>query len=170
VDILSGLTNFQNNITAHVYKNQYQFEVDVQRLMDKTHDGHMYLRSGIMAAFSFLAPYSITAASPDSDGASLPKLYITNDLVKSRDEGWTPSAIATINGIDAVEYVTNLASVNAVGGIEPNADWNQLFYTPALAIQGVGGIWDSGVRFHPGDEIALVMENGTDYIDYWLAL
>jgi hypothetical protein len=45
-----------------------------------------------------------------------------------------------------------------------------LFYTPALAIQGFGGIWDSGVRFYPGDEIALVMENGTDYIDYWLAL
>ncbi|KAF5846397.1 hypothetical protein GGP41_003794 [Bipolaris sorokiniana] len=168
VDILSGLTQIQNNITAQVYKNQYQFEVDVQNLLDRAHDGHMYLRGGIMAAFSFLAPYSITAASPD--GASLPKLYITDDLVKSRDEGWTPSAIATINSMDAVEYVTKLASINAVGGIEPNADWNQLFYTPALAIQGSGGIWDSGVRFYPGDEIELVMENGTDYIDYWLAL
>lgn len=168
VDILSGLTQIQNNITAQVYKNQYQFEVDVQHLLDGAHDGHMYLRGGIMAAFSFLAPYSITAASPD--GASLPKLYITNDLVKSRDEGWTPTAIATINEMDAVEYVTKLASMNAVGGIEPNADWNQLFYTPALAIQGFGGIWDSGVRFYPGDEIALVMEDGTEYIDYWLAL
>lgn len=168
VDILSGLTQIQNNITAQVYKNQYQFEVDVQHLLDSAHDGHLYQRGGIMAAFSFLAPYSITAASPD--GASLPKLYITNDLVKSRDEGWTPSAISKINNVDAVEYVTKLASINAVGGIEPNADWNQVFYTPALAIQGSGGIWDSGVRYYPGDEIELVMENGTDYIDYWLAL
>ncbi|KAI4675302.1 uncharacterized protein J4E84_010194 [Alternaria hordeiaustralica] len=168
VDILSELTQIQNNITTQVYKNQYQFEVDVQHLLDRAHDGHMYLRGGIMAAFSFLAPYSITAASPD--GASLPKLYLTNDLVTSRDEGRMPIAIATINEMDAVEYVTRLASINAVGGIEPNADWNQLFYTPASAIQGFGGIWDSGVRFYPGDEIALVMEDGTEYLDYWLAL
>jgi len=168
VDILSELTQIQNNITAQVYKNQYQFEVDVQHLLDRAHDGHMYLRGGIMAAFSFLAPYSITAASPD--GASLPKIYITDDLVKSRDEGGTPSAISTINGMDAVEYFTRLASINAVGGVEPNADWNQMFYTPASAIQGLGGIWDSGVRFYPGDEIALVMEDGTEYLDYWLAL
>ncbi|KAI4608971.1 hypothetical protein J4E80_008716 [Alternaria sp. BMP 0032] len=168
VDILSELTQIQNNITTQVYKNQYQFEVDVQHLLDRAHDGHMYLRGGIMAAFSFLAPYSITAASPD--GTSLPKLYLTNDLVRSRDESGTPTAIATINEMDAVEYVTRLASINAVGGIEPNADWNQLFYTPASAIQGFGGIWDSGVRFYPGDEIALVMEDGTEYLDYWLAL
>ncbi|XP_014555933.1 hypothetical protein COCVIDRAFT_100919 [Bipolaris victoriae FI3] len=168
VDILSGLIQIQNNITAEVYKNQYEFEVDVQHLLDSAHDGHLYLRGGIMAAFSFLAPYSITAASPDD--ASLPKLYLTDDLVRSRDEGWTPSAIAKINDMDAVEYVTKLASINAVGGIEPNADWNQVFYTPALAIQGSGGIWDSGVRFYPGDEIELVMENGTEYLDYWLAL
>ncbi|KAJ8113756.1 hypothetical protein OPT61_g4183 [Boeremia exigua] len=168
VDIVSGLAEIQNNVTAQVYQNQYQFEIDVQHLLDRAHDGHLYLRGGITAAFSFLAPYSITAASPD--GASIPKVYITNDLIKSRDEDWTPSPIATINNENAVEYLTRLASLNAIGGIEPNADWNQLFYTPALSTKGFGSIWDSNVRFYPGDEIALVMENGTDYLDYWLAL
>ena len=168
VDIISELAEIQNNVTTQVYQNQYQFEIDVQHLLNRAHDGHLYHRGGITAAFTFLAPYSVSAASPD--GASLPKIYITNDLIKSRDEGWTPSAIATINDEDAVEYLTRLASLNAVGGIEPHADWNQLFYTPALSTQGLGGIWDSGVRFYPGDEIALVMENGTDYLDYWLAL
>ena len=168
VDVVSELSKIQNNITAQVYQNQYQFEIDVQHLLHKAHDAHLYLSGGVTSAFSFLAPYSITAAS--KDGTSLPKVYITNDIIKSRDQDWSPSPIKTINGEDAVEYLTRLASLNAVGGIEPHADWNQLFYTPALSIQGVGSIWDSHVRFYPGDEIELVMEDGTEYLDYWLAL
>ncbi|OAL56114.1 hypothetical protein IQ07DRAFT_530188 [Pyrenochaeta sp. DS3sAY3a] len=168
VDIVSELAEIQNNVTAQVYQNQYQFEVDVQHLLGRAHDGHLYLRGGITAAFSFLAPYSITAASPG--GGSLPKIYVTSDLIKSRNEDWTPSAIATINNEDAVEYLTRLANLNAIGGIEPHADWNQVFYTPALSTRGSGSIWDSSVQFYPGDEIALVMENGTEYLDNWLAL
>jgi hypothetical protein len=168
VDIPSELVKIQNNITAQVYRNQYHFEIDIQHLLNKAHDGHLYLRGGVTAAFSFMAPYSITAAS--ADGTSLPKVYVTHDIIKSRDQGWTPSAIQTINDVDAVDYLTRLASLNAVGGIEPHADWNQLFYTPALSTQGIGSIWDSNIMFYQGDTIAVVMDNGTDYLDNWIAL
>ncbi|KAF2130075.1 hypothetical protein P153DRAFT_315688 [Dothidotthia symphoricarpi CBS 119687] len=168
VDVLSELSKIQTDVTSRVYRNQYQFEIDVQHLLYRAHDAHLYLSGGITSAFSFLAPYSITAAS--SDGLSLPKVYLTSDVIESRDQGWTPSPIKTINNEDVVEYLTRLASLNAVGGIEPHADWNQLFYTPTLATLGAGSIWDSSVNFYPGDEIALTMENGTDYLDYWLAL
>jgi hypothetical protein len=168
VDVLSELSKIQANVTSNVYQNQYQFEIDVQHLLYKAHDAHLYFSGGVTSAFSFQAPYSITAAS--LDGKSLPKVYLTSDIITSRDEGGTPSAIKTINGEDAVEYLTRLASLNALGGIEPHADWNQLFDSPTLHTQSLGSVWDSSVMFYPGDEIALVMEDGTEYIDYWLAL
>ncbi|KAF3048651.1 hypothetical protein E8E11_009174 [Didymella keratinophila] len=122
----------KTNITSKIYQNQYQFEIDVQHLLYKAHDAHLYFAGGITAAFSFQAPYSITAAS--LDGKSLPKVYLTSDIIKNRDEGGRPTAIKTINGEDAVD------------------------------------VWDSSVMFYPGDEIALVMEDDTEDLDYWLAL
>ncbi|KAF2703361.1 hypothetical protein K504DRAFT_495506 [Pleomassaria siparia CBS 279.74] len=168
VDVLSELSKIQFNVTNNIYQNQYQFEVDVQHLLFKAHDAHLYFSGGITSAFTFQAPYAITAASPD--GKSLPKIYITNDVIESRDQGWTPSPIKTINNEDAVEYLTKFANLNAVGGIEPHADWNQLFDTPALYTQGRGSIWETSVSFYPGDEISLVMDNGTEYFDNWFAL
>lgn len=168
VDVLAELQNIQTNVTTGVYLNQYQFETDLQHLLYKTHDAHLYHTGGITAAFSFLAPFSITAAS--ADGKSLPQVYITSDVIKSQNESWTPSAIKTINGVDAVEYLTRIASLNSFGGIEAHADWNQLFAMPALDVRGDRSVWDGYVNFFPGDEIKLIVENGTDYLDYWLAL
>ncbi|CAO2651399.1 Nn.00g039690.m01.CDS01 [Neocucurbitaria sp. VM-36] len=168
VNVLAGLQSIKNNVTKGVYKNQYQFEIDLQHLLYQTHDAHLYLTAGITAAFSFLAPFSITAASPD--GKALPKVYITNDIIKSRNESWTPSPIKTINDQDAVEYLGKVASLNSFGGLEAHADWNQLFAMPGLNIRGERSIWDGYINFFPGDEIKLVVENGTDYLDYWLAL
>lgn len=166
VDVLLELSKIQNNVTTQVYQNQYQFEIDVQHLFYKAHDAHLYLSGGINSAFTFLAPYSITAIS--KDGKSLPQVYVTNQIRNAsvRD----PVAIKTINGEDAIEYLTRLASLNAFGGIEPHADWNQLFSSPTLETKGIGSIWDSGINFYPGVTIELVMEDGKEYSDYWLAL
>lgn len=168
VDVLAELQSIKDNVTTNVYKNQYQFEIDLHRLFYSTHDAHLYFTAGITAAFSFLAPFSITAAS--SDGKSLPQVYITADIIKSRNESWTPSPIKTINDQDAVEYLKKVASLNSFGGVEAHADWNQLFAMPGLDIRGERSIWDGYINFFPGDEIKVVVENGTDYLDYWLAL
>lgn len=168
IDIVSELSQIQANIQSGTYRNQYQFETDVQNVLFRAHDSHLYMSGGVTAAFSFQAPYSITAASVD--GKSAPKVYLTHEIVEYRNGGQRPSAIRTINGQDTVEYLSRLASLNALGGIEPHADWNQLFDTPALYTQGIGSIWDTSVSFYPGDKIELIMEDGTDYSDYWLAL
>lgn len=168
VDVQAQLQSIRNNVTTGVYRNQYQFEIDLQHLLYSTHDAHLSLTAGITAAFSFLAPFSITAAS--SDGISLPQVYITADVIKARDQGWTPSPMKTINGQDAVEYLTRIANINSFGGIEAHADWNQLFHMPALDIRGDQSIWDGYVNFYPGDEINITVANGTNYTDYWLAL
>lgn len=169
IDVLAELQNIKTNVTTGVYKNQYQFEIDLQHLLYQTHDAHLYLTAGITAAFSFQAPFSITSAS--SDGKSLPQVYITADVLKNwRNEDWTPSPIKTINNETAVDYLTKIASLNAFGGVEAHADWNQLFSMPTLDINGDQSVWDGYVNFYPGDEIDITVENGTDYLDYWLAL
>jgi hypothetical protein len=104
----------------------------VQLLLYATHDGH--------AAFYFLAPFSVTLASPD--GKALPKVYITDDIISGPQQGWAPSAIKTIKGKDTVDFLTELANVESFGGNEPHADYNQLFTTPALDIPGNNSILD----------------------------
>lgn len=168
VDVLGGLQKIKTNVTSGVYKNQYDFETDLQYLLYQTHDAHVYLTAGISAAFTFLAPYSITAAS--LDGKELPKVYVTSQIIAARTQGSKPSAIKTINGEDAATYLRKFASVNSLGGREASTDWNQLFDMPALAPNGAQSVWEGNVPFYPGDEIRLALENGTEYLDYWLAL
>jgi hypothetical protein len=52
VDIFSELAKIQHNIKTQAYANQHQFETDVQNLLYRAHDAHLYLNGGITAAFS----------------------------------------------------------------------------------------------------------------------
>lgn len=168
VDVQSELQVIKNNVASGNYNNQYAFEADVQLLLHRTHDGHVSLSSGALAAFYFLAPFSITSASPD--GKALPKVYMTDDIIAAPQQGWVPSAIRTINGKDTVDFLTELANVESFGGIEPHADYNQLFSSPALDIQGDISILDGYLTFYPGDELSVTFENGTTIDTYWLAI
>lgn len=168
VDVEGRLQVIKNNIASGYYKNQYAFEADVQLLLYATHDGHVSLSAGVLAAFYFLAPFSVTSASPDSK--ALPKVYITDDIISGAQQGWAPSAIKTINDKDTVDFLTELANIESFGGIEPHADYNQLFTTPALDIQGDNSILDGYLTFYPGDGLNVTFENDTSIETYWLAI
>jgi hypothetical protein len=81
-----------------------------------------------------------------------------------------PSAIATINSVDAVTYLTEFASNNSAGTLEPHADWNQLMLSAAQDIQGYFNVFSGGATFYPGDTITFVLENGTTINDFYLAI
>jgi hypothetical protein len=83
---------------------------------------------------------------------------------------YQPSAIASINGVDATTYLTRFASKNSYGTLEPHADWNQLMLSPALDIQGFFDVFSGGATFYPGDTITFKLENGTEISDYYLAI
>jgi len=119
------------------------------------------LIAGVLAAFTFASPYDIVSVS--RDGKELPKVYITPDLRENpgNDSRWTPSAISLINGRNAADYLAQFAALNAVGGLEPHADWNQLMSSPVLEIQGYTGVFDGFVTFYPGENITFTFENGT---------
>lgn len=72
-DLNQGLEDLKANVTSGVYKNQYQFEADLQLLVYSVHDAHVDLAAGILSAFSFSSPWSLVTAS--IDGKETPKVY-----------------------------------------------------------------------------------------------
>ena len=157
IDVLAGLEQIQKDIADGKFPNQYAFEATLQNLVYSAHDAHLQLESGILAAFTYLSPYSIVALS--EDGVQIPKVYVADDIDPSSN--FTPSAIKTINGQDVTTYLTQFAAANSIGNVEPNADWNDLMSSFASYIQDDYSIFESYIEFYPGETIALGFENGT---------
>jgi hypothetical protein len=78
VDLLGGLAHIQAKINNGAYANEYEFEAEIQALIYSTHDGHLYLSSGILGLFSFGSQYPI--ASVSVDGIQLPKVYLSGKM------------------------------------------------------------------------------------------
>lgn len=67
-------------------------------------------------------------------------------------------------------YLTQFAAVNAIGGLEPHADWNQLMSSSALSIQHAYSVFESSTTFYPGENITFKFENGTEQTSPWRAI
>ena len=169
MDILAGLDDLQQGIQNGIFPNQYEFEAALQALLYATHDAHVNLFAGALAVFGFGSSYELVSLS--IDGVQIPKVYLAVDLVASNSfTSYTPSAIASINGIDATTYLTEFASNNSYGTLEPHADWNQLMLSAAQDTQGIASVFNGGATFYPGDTITFHLENGTEIVDTWLAV
>lgn len=78
IDVGDILHRIENNVTAGAYQNQYEFEVDLHKLVLATHDAHVGLDIGITSPFVYGSPYSISSVSVD--GKESPKIYLTGTL------------------------------------------------------------------------------------------
>jgi hypothetical protein len=170
VDLFERLNQLQQDVDNSAFSNQYAFEATLQNLIYSTHDAHLELVAGVLSAFTFVSPYGIISVS--TDGKELPKVYITGDLIESQsgDFGWEASAISLIDSQSTAEYLAQFAALNAIGGLEPHADWNQLMSSPALDIQNSFSIFEGYTTFYPGDNITFTLENGTVLTEPWLAI
>lgn len=74
---------------------------------------------------------------------------------------WEPSAIVKINDHDVTDYLAQLAAMNAIGGLESHADWNQLMSNPVLDVMGQYSILEGYITFYPGENMTLTLANGT---------
>ena len=167
VDVVAEFARIQKNIDNGSYKNQYDFEVDVQLVVYAMHDGHVALNAGVLSAFSFGSPVEI--ASVSIDGKQEPKVYITDDLLDSPKEGWTPSAITSINGTEVNSFLTHFATLYSWGYLEPHAEWNSLMSNPTLDIQGGSTSFAGAGDLYPGANLTFTFENGTQYDTIWIA-
>lgn len=166
---MAGLIDLQQGIQNGIFSNQYEFEAALQALLYATHDAHVNLFAGALAVFGFGSSYELVSLS--IDGVQIPKVYLAVDLDASNSfTSYTPSAIASINGIDTTTYLTDFASNNSYGTLEPHADWNQLMLSAAQDIQGIASVFNGGATFYPGDTVTFHLENGTDIVDTFLAV
>ncbi|KAH6638299.1 hypothetical protein C7974DRAFT_158490 [Boeremia exigua] len=169
VDFETELGKIQQRVDAGAYRNQYDFEADVQLLTYALKDGHVILNAGILSAFSFGSPYEITSAS--IDGKQAPKIYITDDLLPEKaSQPWTPSPIVTINGTEVNEFISTYAALNSWGYVEPHAEWNDLMSHPTLDILGGLTTFSGAGTFYPGDNLTFTYENGTSKDTIWVAI
>ncbi|KAM3070136.1 hypothetical protein ACMFMG_003829 [Clarireedia jacksonii] len=169
VDLIGGLNLLQTAVNEGRFANQYEFEAALQTLIYEAHDGHVDLLGGILSAFSFASPRDIVSLSVD--GQEVPKVFLADDLFDSNYfTSFQPSAIASINGIDATSYLLTFASWNSQGTLESHADWNQLVLSAAQDIQGFFNVFSGGATFYPGDNITFTLENGTSFTERYLAI
>ncbi|CAG8959328.1 hypothetical protein HYFRA_00013098 [Hymenoscyphus fraxineus] len=169
VDLLKGLEDLKKGIEGGIFPNQYEFEAALQALLLASHDGHLTLDAGILAAFSFASQYDLVTLS--KDGIETPKVYLTDDFAQSNGFiNYTPSAVASINGEDTFSYLKKFATKNAIGLVEQHADWNSLMRSAAQDYQGDINIFGGRVTFYPGDTITFVLENGTRIHDDFIAI
>ena len=170
IDVLASLDALQAQVQAGTFKTEYDFEVALQTILYAMHDAHVSLSGGILSIFTFGSPLRIVSVS--SNGIELPKIYVPDDLIEVAQNNvtWTPSAISSINGQDATEYLTRFAATNVAGSVEPNADWNQLMSNPAGDVLTILSAFEGSTIFYPGANISFAFENGTTYDDLpWLA-
>jgi hypothetical protein len=68
-----------------------------------------------------------------------------------------------------IEFLTNFAALQSAGTVEPHADWNQLFASPAQDIQGLTNVFGGGATFYPGDALNFTLANTTVISTFWIA-
>ena len=97
------------------------------------------------------------------------------DIIKTQsglaglNESFTPSAIKTLDGQDAVTWFRNITAVSQPSGyIEEHAEWNAQMASPALDASGFLPITLASV-IHNGDTFTIEFENGTTAIGRWWA-
>lgn len=166
VDFVQQLGNIKTNITSGVYRNQYAFEADVQRLVQSLHDAHVYLLGGAMSAFSFGSGYPLMTLS--ADGVETPAIYFQED-VQNR-QYYPISPITQINDEDVVDFLTRFAALNAYGSLEPHGDWNKIMYSPVQDILGIWDVFTGNAPFYWGDSLNFTMENGSVVESFWTGI
>ncbi|KAG9233080.1 hypothetical protein BJ875DRAFT_442555 [Amylocarpus encephaloides] len=169
VDLIDGLNRIQIAINNGLLANQYEYEVMLQRLIFSAHDSHLNLNAGVLSAFIFGSPWRIVCVS--RDGVELPRVYLEAHVQESLRPGASDaSPIATIDGRPVIEFLTDYAANNAIGGLEAHSDWNQLMASAAQDIQGGASIFSGAGTFYTADTTTIKLENGTRLDDHWRAI
>ncbi|KAK0651053.1 hypothetical protein B0T16DRAFT_503206 [Cercophora newfieldiana] len=122
VDIIGGALAIREKVRGRGYKNQYEFVLDIQRMLAATGDGHVSYTPALFGLFSFDRTLNITSVS--SDGLELPKIYDVNDILSP---GESVSDIQAIDDKPIQEYLAHVASL--VTSQDPDAQFNYLFWS-----------------------------------------
>ncbi|TLD25508.1 hypothetical protein PspLS_05959 [Pyricularia sp. CBS 133598] len=157
IDLVAGLRQIKDKISAGGYKSQLEFAWDMNRLWNQANDGHFDYKPALLQVFGFQSSRGLKSIS--KDGLELPEIYDEDDLVHSRSQNFTPSPVVSIDGIPVVDYLQIVASAGALQ--DPDAQYNNLFTTTAVRARGGGGYFRSGGYTELPDISIYKYANGT---------
>ncbi|KAI9650895.1 hypothetical protein NHQ30_000930 [Ciborinia camelliae] len=165
VDILGGLTQMKALLFSGGYNTQWDFEKDMWSLVNiLPHDFHFNLPLPLInSVFQFFV-LNGSLVSISEDGLSLPKVFFKEDLdrtFKIKNATFTPSAISKINGQDANTFLQKTGQTLSDFS-DPDATYNQLFFSPAFNVTGGGNVFNTGQMLGlKSDFYNYTFENGT---------
>ncbi|KAI6801156.1 beta-galactosidase [Hortaea werneckii] len=180
VNLTSTLEELTQKLEDDFYENEYDFQLDLYKLVSSAYDGHLVYVPDIVGVFQFLRVKSVAGRSSNRSIQSedlfslmsvvqgddeLPSVFAYDDLDAMQDEEdaeYTPSSIGQINGEDVESWLNSYASQNGRSR-DPDANYNSLFQN----LPGNGSIAAGGDQFgysilYQGNETILGFTNGTN--------
>ncbi|KAK4455372.1 hypothetical protein QBC34DRAFT_460296 [Podospora aff. communis PSN243] len=122
VDIIGGALAIREKLRNKGYSLQYEFVLDIQRMLAATGDSHVTYSPALVSAISWRRTLNITSVSPD--GLELPKIYDVNDVTSP---GGSISDIESIDDKPIQEFLATAASMKS--SQDPDAQFNELFWS-----------------------------------------
>ncbi|KAJ4244181.1 hypothetical protein NW762_014562 [Fusarium torreyae] len=162
VDILGGWDNITARLEKDLYENQYDFMVDLRSLFVAAADTHFAYNPALLNVFAFRRP-NFDFASVSLNGVRLPQLFMRADLDRGNHNelDYHPSAVDTIDGVPAVEFLEQEAANNIGNPQDPDAQYNNLFSSIPRSAVGRPGI-APGNLFEIPDNHTIRFYNGSE--------
>jgi hypothetical protein len=101
LDVEKELDNIKSNLGS--FSSEYTVQLAIQNITIRSGNFHWNYRPDILQVFQFSRPVNV--ASISSDGKSLPKLYIFDDVEALAENSSDVSEISKINGQDPYEFL-----------------------------------------------------------------
>ncbi|KAJ5916959.1 hypothetical protein N7504_000974 [Penicillium tannophilum] len=165
-DLIAALDKIEQRAADKSYKNQWEFDTDVQTMITSAYDGHL----GVTMCSHLIAPEAmkytndVPLVSVSSNGTAIPDVYTFADakLLNSHKDRVSP--IVSINGVDVVAYLEEISLT--ANSQDRDALYNSVFPSNPVSI-GIGtlspGLF-SNPTVWPGADQTLHYANGTSQV------
>ncbi|CAI6339074.1 unnamed protein product [Periconia digitata] len=161
VDLMAEIESMKRQLSDNGYNNEYEFQLDLNRLFNRAYDNHLTWQPDILASvMQFQRPVGSELVSVSSDGNALPEIFSYQDiLLAKKDPSFKPSPVRTINDEGVVEYLRKVAI--QAGFHDADTRWNALFPSQPLIASGMTylGSFRTGQYSSPNTTMSFV--NGT---------
>ncbi|KAM0283385.1 hypothetical protein ACHAQH_002508 [Verticillium albo-atrum] len=160
VDILGGLSNMTSMLENGDYDNQYDFIVDLFRLINvKPREGHLSYTPALISIIQFATPAVFISIS--EDGTSLPSIYLYDDYLQSQSQGYDAGEVESFDGIPIFDWLQQ-RGVDNDRNQDPDASWNSQLYSAALDNIGVSAASTIVAHGNLSDTSTIVFGNNTE--------
>ncbi|CRK21632.1 hypothetical protein BN1723_002750 [Verticillium longisporum] len=160
VDILGGFSNITSMLRNGDYDNQYDFVVDLFRLINvKPREGHLSYTPALISAIQFATPAVFISIS--EDGTSLPSIYLYDDYLQSQNQGYDAAEVVSFDGTPIFDWLQQ-RGVDNDRSQDPDASWNSQLYSAALDNIGVSAASTIFAHGNLTDRSTIVFGNDTE--------